>query len=212
MHYATVALTAFAAMLSGAAAAPAVSEPNYDSPLPGYKLVPAQWETQAFVDGPFIQLEGTIQEVRAELIKINPNYDADFNITVDANPSPPADLEARTDFNGMYYFCDGRWSTTDGSTTWGNINYLRNIGGKPRLGAGPSTCSRVSCSYGAGITWCNDANSEKELYSFGSIADGAEYIFWRCGGASNVPVWQRRPAGQVFHNTNWNVFITGEWC
>ncbi|KAF6790366.1 hypothetical protein CSOJ01_14557, partial [Colletotrichum sojae] len=98
MRYAAVALTAFAAMLSGAAAAPTTTEPNYDSPQPGYKLVPAQWETQAFVDGPFIKLEGTVQEVRAELIKINPNYDADFNITIDANPSPPADLEARTDF------------------------------------------------------------------------------------------------------------------
>ncbi|KAF6794991.1 hypothetical protein CSOJ01_13569 [Colletotrichum sojae] len=106
----------------------------------------------------------------------------------------------------MHYICNGRWSETDAQTTWDNIKYLRTVGGKPRLGAGPSTCSRVSCSWGAGITWCNDSNSEKELCSFGSVADGAERIFLECGGADSGR--HRSVAGQVFHYTNWNVFIT----
>lgn len=108
--------------------------------------------------GEKVTLEGTVQEVHAQLLKLNPNWDSDFNFN-----APRADLVARTDFNPSdTYYCGGRFYTiaTSGKGYLDEgISYLRGIGGVPVAPANqPGWCSRVSCSNDASITWCNDVS------------------------------------------------------
>ncbi|POR37794.1 Uncharacterized protein TPAR_01987 [Tolypocladium paradoxum] len=174
-------------------------------PMPGAIEAPLFWDVQAFPDGPTLTLNGTIQEMRRQLLEINPSYDTDFNHHAAA---AAAAVEKRTDFSGAKVLC--------GSEKWGvltvrgyseGIDYLRNHGGVPHMPAGPSACSRVSCSYNTGIWWCNDAREEKALLSFGSISDGAVYIWTQCGNNS----W-KQVGGQVFHYTDWNVILRQQDC
>ncbi|KAK2728518.1 hypothetical protein CKAH01_10873 [Colletotrichum kahawae] len=145
-------------------------------------------------------------------LNINPNYDADFGVEdIQVNVSPA--LERRTDFTGSSYFCRGRWVNGIASYAMTGIDYLYKVQGKPRNGAGPGNCGRVSCSGvengGTAIWWCNDENKPKELQSFGSIADGALWLWRRCMQPGEVYGWV---AGQVFHKTNWNVIISMAYC
>ena len=53
------------------------------------------------------------------------------------------------------------------------------------------------------------ARSNKQLESFGSIADGADYIMSQCRGGA--PAWEGI-SGQVFHKTDWNVIVRKSNC
>jgi len=48
------------------------------APIDGYGIEELTWEVQAFPDGPFLNISGSIEKVHAELLKINPNLDEDF--------------------------------------------------------------------------------------------------------------------------------------
>ena len=43
--------------------------------------------------------------------------------------------------------------------------YLARLDGQPHAGPGPGECSRVSCEWNSGITWCNDVSPS--LWVFG---------------------------------------------
>ncbi|POR34788.1 Uncharacterized protein TPAR_05004 [Tolypocladium paradoxum] len=168
-------------------------------------MAPIYWDIQAFPDGPIITLNGTIHEMRRQLLEINPNYDTDFNRTTVAT----RDLERRTDFSGAKYFCG---MDTFGELNYGayleGIQYLRNHLGVPHMLPGPKVCGRVSCSYGTGIIMCNDTPDDKYLDNWGSVADGAQYIWQACGDTKLMGL----VGGQVFHYTNWNVILRAEPC
>ncbi|KDN65352.1 hypothetical protein CSUB01_08374 [Colletotrichum sublineola] len=177
-----------------------------------YTIIDLEWEVQAFPDGPILTIGGTVEQIYDTLVKINPNYDVDFGVADVEQYDNAANLERRTDFTGSSYFCGGRWPKTRAGDVRKGIEYLYKVSGKPKNGAGPGNCGRVSCSgsegIGAGIWWCNDDNKPKELASFGSIADGALFLQRRCI-EYDVMSWI---SGQVFHKTNWNVFIANAHC
>lgn len=127
------------------------------SPIPGYDIIIPSWEVSATPDGPPVILNGTVEEVHAQLLELNPNFDADFAL------AEPASEETVNIFNYLDRFpsnsphkCFERWGFVFTDALWDGIDYLRRIGGKPTASAGPSTCARVSCSYRTGIFWCND--------------------------------------------------------
>ena len=116
-----------------------------------------KWEVEAYPGGPVIALNGTIQEVRNALIKLNPSWDIDYP---DRNISRrDATIEARRDTQFNLYNCFGRWPGTNRGPIVDGIRYLRRTNGRPTEGPGPGKCSRVSCSYNAAIYWCNDVSS-----------------------------------------------------
>ncbi|CCF35349.1 hypothetical protein CH063_01288, partial [Colletotrichum higginsianum] len=181
-----------------------------------------EWDLEVTPGGEVVTLNGTVEQVVAQLRELNPNYDSDFGLDLPSaedaellaslvSEDVASDgLEKRTDFSGRNYICRGRWGNASARAIYSGIRYLRGIGGKPRLPAGPSVCSRVSCSYNAGIQWCNDARQTKELASFGSIADGAQYIDDKCHTGS--PGVSGYASGQVFHETDWNVIVWNTPC
>ncbi|KAJ0412967.1 hypothetical protein BJY00DRAFT_98693 [Aspergillus carlsbadensis] len=202
-----------------------LSSPVESDPLAGYEITTPDWEIPAFPNGEPLKFTGTIEEVHAELIALNPNWDEDFLSDVEDIPYPDESdfeletrsldtegvttLAKRTDFSSSRFFCFGRWGSASHRRIGEGIRYLRGVGGRPSLAAGPSRCSRVSCSYNSAIHWCNDDNKRKTLNSFGSIADGAQVILDRCVAYNNGA---QITGGQIFHSTHWNVIVTHARC
>ncbi|POR32128.1 Uncharacterized protein TPAR_07670 [Tolypocladium paradoxum] len=177
------------------------------SPLEGYTVREASWEVQATPGGPTVVLNGTVQDVHAQLVKLNPDWEAQF-ADDGSRENNAATLEKRTDFMGSGYVCGGRWKECDLDRLIEGIRYLRNVTAtQPYADGGTGICSRVSCSYNAAIWWCNDDPSPKQLVSFGSIADGVQYLIFMCQ-ALGKPTF----SGQVFHSTHWNVVATAAEC
>lgn len=130
-----------------------------EDPFKGYTIVPAVWEIEVTPgEGNYVTLNGTIEKVYPELLEINPNYEQEYEEFVAENEAPKS-VEKRTDFSTSKYYCNGRWTAISTGEIAKGISYLRRVGGQPRMGAGPGTCARVSCSWNAAIFWCNDVSS-----------------------------------------------------
>lgn len=121
----------------------------------GLTVHEAEWQVQAFRDGPLLQLNGTVQEVHRQLTALNPNYEADFG----GNATEAGDVEARGE-----YWADSK--VTCGAPWYGYtergyneaVHYLSWHKGRPNMGAGPRQCWRVSCSWNTGVYICNDVS------------------------------------------------------
>ena len=140
-----------------------------------------QWEVQAFVDGPKINITGTVEHVHSQLLKANPNYDVDF---ASFREHPAVDTRSVEKRFGPV--CGGggyNWQPADWPHILSNIDYLRTVPGKPTMGPGPGKCARVSCSYNDAVWWCNDNTNTFSLPSFSTIADCAQVLVDRCLGA-----------------------------
>jgi hypothetical protein len=119
-----------------------------ESPIPGYTLETLEWEVQV-APGQVEVLNGTIQEIFAQAVQINP----DFTHKGGAASTTKRSLrEKRTTVN-----C-GTWPLADKGRIQEGISYLRTVPAAPRNGPGPGACGRVSCSYNAAIYWCNDVS------------------------------------------------------
>jgi hypothetical protein len=134
--------------------------------LDGYELFTPSWEVQVIPGGELITLNGTIEEVHAELLHLNSNWDEDFPEEPEAEDTNESTdlverdfdspLDKRTDFTNSKYNCFGPYGLAKSIAINQGITYLRKVKGNPRASAGPSRCGRVSCSYNSGIYWCND--------------------------------------------------------
>ncbi|KAL0936837.1 uncharacterized protein CTRU02_209053 [Colletotrichum truncatum] len=205
-------------LLSGAQAA-------LEAPIAGYSVIIPEWDVQAYPGGTkkAVPLNGTIQEVHAQLLQINPDYDSSFDRSlsgmarlsqITTDPEKHIILHGDNEFVGANYTC--------GNNTWGHaitgqiedgIQYLRKVVGKPKAHAGPQACGRVSCSFGSAIWWCNDNTSPKELEDFSVIASGAHYLRiqkqCKLGYMFYHEYYMR---GQVFHKDGWSVIVRGDKC
>jgi hypothetical protein len=85
------------------------------------------------------------------------------------------------------------------------IEYLRGISGNCR--APPRSCSRVSCSWGSAIYYCND-NAGEFWVPCRSLGDIAASIVTECADQFN----NGRTHGQAFNVQNWNVIVAAGEC
>ncbi|GAB1205198.1 hypothetical protein APSETT445_003869 [Aspergillus pseudonomiae] len=186
-----------------------------ESPIPGYGVQEPSWEVETTPGGPKMILNGTVQQVHAQLLEINPNYDDEFAAVLEKRETTV--LDKRDDIK-----CNN-WPKARRGDIEAGIKHLRGVSGQPSNGPGPGNCGRVSCSWGAAIWWCNDVSLvasciqalyshfeqntfTKVLPSFNNIADGAQVILNNCqrGGV--------KLSGQDFHSDNWNVIVRGDSC
>ncbi|KAL3456839.1 hypothetical protein BJX64DRAFT_293689 [Aspergillus heterothallicus] len=195
-HLIVILLLTFTLMALGA---PTIPESTIDVGNIGTLSTTAQ----AFFDGPELVLNGTVEEVYAQLTHINPNYDSDW-----ADVSNPEDTNV-DDSRAMAYtlHCTPNLAVP-GNYIKEGIKYLRKVRGKPKLGAGPNKCKRVSCSYNSAIFWCNDDNKPRSLPSFNNIADGAQVILSKCGHDSS----KERFAGALHHPDLWRAVVQKDKC
>jgi len=159
-------------VVSMAAAVPTSKTQTLSAPIDGYSVTELVWELEVHPltkRGEKNRFNGTIQQVVAKALEMNPNYlvHHGLNLTADSDTGGgPAEhkstgsaaLEPRQYYVPDHWFCHGRWYPAVQGRIDEGVNYLNTIEGKPVLGPGPATCARVSCSYGAAIWWCNDVS------------------------------------------------------
>ncbi|KAI9776480.1 MAG: hypothetical protein M1816_005253 [Peltula sp. TS41687] len=165
---------------------------SLEAPIPGYGVDPLSWEVEPSPGRPAVTLTGTVQEVHARLLEINPNYEVEFGSIVHTKEDPAvtpasAKLAKRSLAKRDDLKCNN-WPRCGSPFIRQGIEYLRKVGGKPSLGPGPGKCSRNKFT--------------KVLPSFNNIADGAQVILNGCEDKSKSSV-----SGQLFHSDKWNVIV-----
>lgn len=129
--------------------------PAEDGSFKADRVVDVSWEVAPFPGAPPITLNGTVEQVYAKLVQMNPNYDDDFK-DIDPDLEPTVGFDKRADT----LMCEGE-KTADTKHIKEGIKYLRKVKGSPHLS--PWDCGRVSCSYYSGIVWCNDVSRHSLL-------------------------------------------------
>ncbi|KAF2680507.1 hypothetical protein K458DRAFT_407257 [Lentithecium fluviatile CBS 122367] len=196
MRFSIVSILA-AASMSIAAPAPAAT----DAPAAGYGIEAFSWSIEV-APGQTEVLNGTIEEVVAQAVAINP----EFSILSAASKR---DVEAR-DLTKRYNLICGNFPAANKGRIQEGINYLKSLpsGERPTNGPGPGNCGRVSCSYGAAIWWCNDNTFSYSPGHWDTIAWSAQYLIDNCASGSSVV------SGQRFENADnkWNTIVRGNNC
>lgn len=122
-----------------------------------------QWEVPFSPDGRTAILNGTVQDVYRQLLKINRNYEAEFG-TVDNSASASTPAQSGESFRVLEEVERSSWSDCGhfdparADAIWEGINHLSHVSGRPVSIPGPGVCGRVSCSYNSAIWWCNDVS------------------------------------------------------
>ncbi|KND92744.1 hypothetical protein TOPH_02897, partial [Tolypocladium ophioglossoides CBS 100239] len=113
--------------------------------------------------GETVILNGTVEEVHAELRRLNPDWDSQFapNHTKRQSYDDDNTLDNYWEFGpNPKYYC-GLWPPGD-RDRWRPILfqafwYLYYVKGQPVNGPGPSSCGQISCSWNTAVWWCSDA-------------------------------------------------------
>ncbi|KAI9151514.1 oxidoreductase [Paramyrothecium foliicola] len=169
---------------------------SLEAPIAGYAVEAVQWEVEVS-PGRFEVLSGTVQEVYAEILSINP----EFKLA----PAPETVADKPADITALAVIC-GNWPSANKGRIEEGVRYLHGVGGRPLAHSGPGICGRVSCSHNAAIWWCNDNNHPIELGSFGAIANSAQHLVNVCASAASFV------SGQNFEAGNWNTIVRGDSC
>ncbi|KAI7183849.1 hypothetical protein KC363_g8017 [Hortaea werneckii] len=157
----------------------------------------------AFDGGGDVEVQGTIESVAAQLREINPdwhpgvvgkNTPSKTDSAKRAEISPPL---CNDDLGGQRYARTAILSN--------GADYLKGLSGVLRQP--PRSCGRVSCSYDAGVTFCNDGNEAIPVAAaeLGRRVDG---IVGLCGDGGT----RMFTKGQVFDTDNWNVIAARSDC
>ncbi|KAL4812129.1 hypothetical protein BDW67DRAFT_178980 [Aspergillus spinulosporus] len=166
---------------------------------PGYEDGKTIFQVVPYPGADRITLSGTMQEVYAQILKINPNYEEDwqnFNHTY-SKLKPRSEERPLINCNG-----DNGYAKTDKIDD--GISYLRKFKLPPGLEG--NTCKMVSCSHNSAISWCNDLPTLRVLPSFDNIADGAQVISNWC-----QENWED-VGGVLDHEDHWRVLVNKGNC
>ncbi|PYI14289.1 hypothetical protein BO86DRAFT_99954 [Aspergillus japonicus CBS 114.51] len=171
----------------------------------GYTVVPMTYRGVITEGGDEVELSGTIEDVHQQIKRLNP----DFNVTQSLE-AREADAEVHRILqkrNKSNLLCDIEGDHSETATyTWitKGIQYLLALDGVCKVGAGPGTCARISCSYDSGIYLCNDNAWEIEP-KCSYLATYAEDIMTQCYDGMYIN-------GQEFDTDNYNVIVAGDLC
>lgn len=134
---------------------------NPVSAIPGYTMETLQWSVDVF-PGQTELLNGTVQEVYAQALQINPHFELSKTDGMDLDETTP-DIQNSVIHCGIY-----RPRAEKGRILEG-VRYLHSLPGRPKIRPGPRRCVRVSCSYGGAIVWCNDVSRKYTCNIFLSL-------------------------------------------
>ncbi|RMX87630.1 hypothetical protein D0868_14951 [Hortaea werneckii] len=193
-----------------------------DLPLPEADM---SYIGPAFDGGDDVELQGTIESVAAQLRDINPDWHPGVvgkNTPSKTDTAKRAEVSPNTTLLSKGFaeviadkfdqisppLCNDdlggqRYART--RILSNGADYLKGLNGNCRQP--PRSCGRVSCSYDAGISFCNDGNND--IYvpcaELGRRVDG---IVGLCGDGGT----RMFTKGQVFDTDNWNVIAARSDC
>ncbi|RDW70851.1 uncharacterized protein DSM5745_08362 [Aspergillus mulundensis] len=208
----TLILGLFALLALGAPSTPSLDAQSDEHS--GMTVSDVYWKVQVTPGAPVIILNGTVQSVYAQLLELNPNYDADWNNTdvpfnleeeedYEDDEEETTDIDHHVPFNVKHTVdCKGPSGAARTKRIKEGINYLHKVKGQPC--SPQTTCGRVSCSYKAAIKWCNWGKGERCLPSFENIAQGASVIVNDCAG---VHMDDKLVHGDLHQPDLWSVIV-----
>lgn len=189
-------------------------------------MISLTWEARPFPGAAPVHIKGTIEDVVASMVALNPRYLE--NITDHLAPPTDKDMTkslAALDYRGHY--CFGDLPLCSQTHTFMGAVYLSRLDGQPSAGPGPGECARVSCEWNSGITWCNDVSDsllvgavvwlggcaderqndhEVTLDRWMMIASAAWFIAEHC---TQGPERNPKTSGQIFYTTGWSTMVHG---
>ncbi|QDS75117.1 hypothetical protein FKW77_007416 [Venturia effusa] len=201
------------------------------APRADYTTVEPSWSLEVTPGGPRMNVSGTIQEAIAKVVEVNPSWEEQFNFTTDpiANFTTGAtsndtttvkpvrfnleflgsqDPRSGTPFYSEPICTAGAFGAARYDAIIEGIKYLNGINHQASIPPGPQKCSRVSCSWGSAILWCNDQAAGLSFDSFERIVQGAWLVLNSCANA-----WPaHKIAGQAFNPDGWNVLVRDADC
>ncbi|OIW31263.1 hypothetical protein CONLIGDRAFT_713713 [Coniochaeta ligniaria NRRL 30616] len=182
-----------------------------ESPLPDHDLQEQVWTVPITPGGPTVTINGTVQQLFAQLTKLNPNYEAEFPPQTPDIGQPRTGIDKR-DLNdhkmGRYscaydFYGVGLGYIRSEHVERGLVEYLDKVPGHPKLA--PDACSKVSCDLAQGVFWCNHGTSEKVLENFKVIADAAREVIKLCKHGTRGD-----GAGQIEFQDHWSVIYRAD--
>ncbi|TLD09468.1 hypothetical protein PspLS_12016 [Pyricularia sp. CBS 133598] len=175
----------------------------------GFKIVETQWNVD-IRPGEKIILNGTIESVYAQLLELNPNYETDNAEQIAARLSQLKQETAALKNNQLarrdHTECGHAGSTAPvpASAVWDGVQYLWRVGGEAWIG--PGECSRVSCSWTAGIGWCSYRNERwKSPGGFPWIGHATNIVLQECNTWLGV-------VGRRYHDSHVAVWVDYHRC
>ncbi|KAK3988489.1 hypothetical protein QBC44DRAFT_370938 [Cladorrhinum sp. PSN332] len=208
---ATIAL--FLASANGLATSARRAEATTGKLVPeGYAIADLEWELETTPGGSKVALTGTVEEVHAKILEINPKWDEEFAPIV-AEENAKADLQTRAVGDNTNKLRKRNWTVCGGYPARQNriregISYLRGLSGQASRGPGPRNCVRVSCSYNSAIWYCNDNSFTKEMPWF-HIANAAQVLVDQCSWEAHFGTGT---AGERWHDDRWFAIVGEEGC
>ncbi|RYP01097.1 hypothetical protein DL765_010883 [Monosporascus sp. GIB2] len=162
-------------------------------------------------------INAQIKNINSSLSLFDGSLDFDGSVADRTAELEARHLEARADGPTNHFCRLPSWGDARALNVPQNIKYLWGIPGKCGLNGGSKpVCSRVSCSYGNGITWCND-RSYRVTTECARLGDYAQMVLNKCTwsqreGSRTFPHWVPLCNGQQFSSAGWNVLIRQELC
>ncbi|KAL4900399.1 hypothetical protein BDW74DRAFT_182728 [Aspergillus multicolor] len=199
---------------------PAEATTNAPS-TPGYDTTATSFDVISYPGGEKLTLHGTFQEVYAQVLQLNPNYESDWdddsrNRTMPmsmppANVNGNANVERRNRDDYPLLDCvDANGFANEGHIRFG-ISYIRKEWTLPP-GLAAKTCHVVSCAHNSAIRWCNDRDTLRVLPSWDHVADGAQVIADNCLMFPDVGQKTNDVKGKLGHWDEWRVFVDKGKC
>jgi len=165
-----------------------------------------------------VQLNGSIQEIHAQMKVLYPNFDADAltpakNLTArNTNLQFRSELEARGGkLPPPLCFPVGNWgwSKASGETIGEGINYLDQV--QALCGVSARSCVRISCSWNSAIYLCND-NYYGITPTCPYMASYAQDIINDCTTPADRVVGDWSVCGQLFDSDGYNIIVRWDAC
>jgi hypothetical protein len=120
-----------------------------------YGYEPITWSITVFEDQEPYNLTGTVQEVHAQAVKLNPDFKLNNVSSLDPS-NDKRDLPKPTTLMTYNFPKD---PTAQCVPSLDGAYYLNRVPGTPTNGPGPGNCGRVSCAYNSAIWWCKFVSS-----------------------------------------------------
>ncbi|RDL38352.1 uncharacterized protein BP5553_02692 [Venustampulla echinocandica] len=197
MQLTTIVLSLFGFFIVARAA-------DSDLNLP-YPLVPFQYN--GILGGHNVQLNGTIQDIYAQMKELHPDFELEHAIQSRAEASNLTTHDIANTFD--YYCCPvpgHKWQWALGPHILDGIKYLKGI---DICDVGASSCVRIGCSWNSAIYLCND-NRFKITPMCNYIASYAKDLIDKC--SEYPPVHTFLTCGQEFDTDGYNVIVREDRC
>ncbi|KAK4221914.1 hypothetical protein QBC38DRAFT_460955 [Podospora fimiseda] len=213
----TSILSTIAVFLAGAngLATPVMSRRSGEvgSPIPeGFTVAELEWEVETTPGGSNVTLTGTVEQVHAKLLEINPNWDEEFApIIAKRNAEAMAAEGITPKADGVlskrdWTVCGDSGYGHDGAHTGAietGVAYLRGLSGQASRGPGPRSCVQVSCSWSSAIWYCNN-NSYTKYMPWVHIANAGQVLLDSCKYYTWPNWWV---SGERHHDDGWFAIV-----